>query len=144
MKLSGHSSHMTRVYNNFSFFVRPRQNNKHDVESVRHGLNNDGRAMLTLCSERQESLKASTTQQLIGKKRKEATTESRVHRKQSLEAKNSCKSWSENEVFDLVDTRKLRVRNWVTGRWVLTIKGDKEGNFLKTKALRGRSGATIF
>ena len=44
------------------------------------------------------------------------------------------KSWLDNEVFDLVDTRKIQVRNWVTGRWVLTLKRDKDGNFLKTKA----------
>ena len=52
-----------------------------------------------------------------------------------LEAKHlECKSWLDNEVFDLVDTRKIEVRNWVTGGWVLTLKRDKRGNFLKTKA----------
>ena len=30
--------------------------------------------------------------------------------------------------------RKLRIRNYVSGRWVLTIKKDKDGNFLKCKA----------
>ena len=43
-------------------------------------------------------------------------------------------------MFDLVDTRKIQVRNWVTGCCVLTLKQDKDGNFLKTKArwvLRG-------
>ena len=29
--------------------------------------------------------------------------------------------------------RKLHMRNWVTGRGVLAIKQDKDGNFLKTK-----------
>ena len=36
--------------------------------------------------------------------------------------------------------RKHHVKNYVTGRWVLTIKRDKDGNFLKVKArwvLRG-------
>ena len=42
-------------------------------------------------------------------------------------------------MLDLVDARTIKVRNWVTGRWVLTLKRDKDGNFL-TKAcwaLRG-------
>ena len=100
------------------------------------------RALLVLYSSKQESLKASSTSALIGKKRKEATaTEIRAYQKQFLEAKQlECKSWLDNEVFDLVDTRKIQVRNWVTGRWVLTLKRDKDGNFLKTKArwvLRG-------
>ena len=91
-----------------------------------------------LYSSKQESLKASSTSALIGKKRKEATaTEIRAYQKQFLEAKQlECKSWLDNEVFDLVDTRKVQVRNWVTGRWVLTLKRDKDGNFLKTKARR--------
>ena len=49
-------------------------------------------------------------------------------------------AWLDKEVFDLVDKRKIQVRNWVTGGWVLTLKRDKDGNFLKTKArwvLRG-------
>ena len=43
-------------------------------------------------------------------------------------------------MFDLVDARKIQVRNWVTDRWVLTLKRDKDGNFLKIKSrcvLRG-------
>ena len=43
-------------------------------------------------------------------------------------------------MFNLVYARKIKVRNWVTGRWVLTLKRDKDGSFLKTKArwvLRG-------
>ena len=79
-------------------------------------MTDDDRALLVLYSSKQESLKASSTSALIGKKRKEA------------------KSWLDNEVFDLVDTRKIQVRNWVTGRWVLTLKRDKDGNFSKTKA----------
>ena len=45
-----------------------------------------------------------------------------------------------NDVYDLVDMRKLQVKNFVSGRWVLTVKRDKDGNFLKCKArwvLRG-------
>ena len=40
----------------------------------------------------------------------------------------------------LVDMRKLKVKNYITGRWVLTVKRDKNGNFQKCKArwvLRG-------
>ena len=88
------------------------------------GLTDDDRAFLVLYSSKQESLKASSTSALIGKKRKEATaTEIRACQKQFLEAKQlECKSWLDNEVFDLVDTRKIQVRNWVTGRWALTLK----------------------
>ena len=73
---------------------------------------------------------------LVGKKRKEATQqEKRQFSKQFLEAKQAeCKSWFDNDVFELVDMRKLKIRNYVAGRWVLTIKKDKDGNFLKCKA----------
>ena len=73
---------------------------------------------------------------LVGKKRKEATQqEKRQFAKQFLEAKQAeCKSWFDNDVFELVDMRKLKIRNYVAGRWVLTIKKDKDGNFLKCKA----------
>ena len=60
------------------------------------------------------------------------------------------KSWKEeNHVFEFIDMRKYKVKNYVTGRWVLTIKRDKDGNFLKPKArwvLRGfldRQGQVI-
>ena len=68
---------------------------------------------------------------LVGKKRKEATQqEKRQLAKQFLDAKKAeCQSWIDNEVFDLVDMRKTKVRNFVAGRWVLTVKKDKDGNF---------------
>ena len=61
---------------------------------------------------------------LVGKKRKEATQqEKRQLAKQFLDAKKAeCQSWIDNEVFDLVDMRTTRVRNFVAGRWVLTVK----------------------
>ena len=75
-------------------------------------MTDDDRALLVLYSSKEEPLKASSTSALIGKKRKEATaTETRACQKQFLEAK-------------LLDT----------GRWVLTLKRDKDGNFLKTMA----------
>jgi hypothetical protein len=76
------------------------------------------------------------------KARKEASiTDLRNFAKQFREAKMlEYESWKENEVFELVDTRQVHCRNWVSGRWVLTVKRDKEGNFQKSKArwvLRG-------
>ena len=96
-------------------------------------MTDDDRALLVLYSSKQKSLKASSTSALVGKKRKEATaTEIRAYQKQLLEAKQlECKSWLDNEVFDLVDIRKIQVS---------PLKRDKDGNFLKTKArwvLRG-------
>ena len=74
--------------------------------------------------------------------RKEASAqEVRGHYKQFAEAKHlEYRSWVDNEVFDLIDMRKYKTRNYVTGRWVPTIKTDKQGNFLRAKArwvLRG-------
>ena len=67
--------------------------------------------------------------------------EVRGYNKQLSEAKHlEYKPMVENEVFDLIDKRKVKPRNYMTGRWVLTIKTDKQGNFLKAKArcvLRG-------
>ena len=68
--------------------------------------------------------------------RKEASmTEKRQHSKDFLEAKlKEYQSWVDNDVFELVDLRKVKCKNFVRGRWVLTIKRDKNGNFLKVKA----------
>ena len=73
---------------------------------------------------------------LVSKKRAEATQqEKRQFAKQFLEAKQAeCKSRFDNDVFELVDMHKLKIRNFVAGRWVLTIKKNKDGNFLKCKA----------
>ena len=123
-------------------FSHQKYTDQNHVDQLCKNMTDDDRALLVLYSSKQESLKASSTSALIGKKRKEATaTEIKAYQRQFLEAKQlECKSWLDNEVFDLVDTRKIQVRNWVTGRWVLTLKRDKDGNFLKTKArwvLRG-------
>ena len=75
--------------------------------------------------------------------RREATAnEKRLYAKQFHQAKlEEYKSWSkENDIYDLIDMRKQSVQNYITGRWVLTIKRDKDGNFIKCKArwvLRG-------
>ena len=78
----------------------------------------------------------------VVKGRKEATaTDLRQYSKQFLEAKlKEYQSWKDNEVFELVDTRKIKVKNFITGRWVLTIKRHPDGTFDKCKArwvLRG-------
>ena len=67
--------------------------------------------------------------------RKEASAqEVRGYCKQFAEAGHlECKSWVDNEVFDLIDLRKVKPRNYGTGRWLLTMKTDKQGNFLKAK-----------
>jgi hypothetical protein len=78
----------------------------------------------------------------VGKKRKEASKkDTRDYAKQFSEAKRlEYQSWLDNDVFELIDVRKVHVKNFVSGRWVLTIKRDKDGNFIKCKArwvLRG-------
>ena len=74
--------------------------------------------------------------------RKEATLkELKVYARMFVEAKSAeIKSWFDNDVFDLVDIRKFKPKNFVTGRWVLTVKRDRDGKFQKCKArwvLRG-------
>ena len=58
-----------------------------------------------------------------------------------IEAKSAeIKSWFDNDVFDLVDIRKFKPKNFVTGRWVLIVKRDRDDKFQKRKArwvLRG-------
>ena len=61
--------------------------------------------------------------------------EVRGYYKQFAEAKHiEYKSCVDNEVFDLIDKRKVKTKNGVTERWVLPIKTDEQGNFLKAKA----------
>ncbi len=75
--------------------------------------------------------------------RKEASSiERRQYAKQFLEAKTTeYKSWVDNDVFELIKVKDIKnLKNYVTGRWVLTVKRDKDGNFVKCKArwvLRG-------
>ena len=50
------------------------------------------------------------------------------------------KIWMGSEVYELEDVRKVTPRNYVTGRWVLTVKRNQCGSFQKCKArwvLRG-------
>ena len=68
--------------------------------------------------------------------RKEGSAqEVRGYYNQFAEAKQlEYRSWVDNEVFDLIHLRKVKPKKYVTGRWVLTIKTDKQGTFLKAKA----------
>ena len=103
-----------------------------DIQEVYSGITEEDKAFLTLYQSKEDRFSY-----LVGKKRKEATQqEKRQFAKQFLEAKQAeYKSWSDNDVFELVDMRKLMIRHYVAGRWVQkTIKKDKDGNFLKCKA----------
>ena len=108
-----------------------------DLSAEYSGITEEDRAFLTLWQTSDEE-----HAHLVGKKRKDASQqEQRELVKQFLEAKKAeCQSWLDNDVYDLVDTRRLQVKNFVSGRWVLTVKRDKDGNFLKCKerwVLRG-------
>ena len=85
---------------------------------------------------------AGTRAKMRSRARKEASAqEVRGYYKQFAEAKHlESRSWVDNKVFDLMDLRQVRPKNCVTGRWVLTVETDKQGNFLKAKVrwvLRG-------
>ena len=79
-----------------------------DIIEEYHGINEEDKAFMTLYS------MTDKFSYLVGKKRKEATQqEKRQLAKQFLDAKKAeCQSWIDNEVFDLVDMRKTRVRNF--------------------------------
>ena len=108
---------------------------------VPRGVGGRTRDMLKRCMA--TCRKASGTRaKMRSRARKEASAqEVRGYYKQFAEAKHmEYKSWVDSEVFDLVDLRKVKPGNYATGRWVLTIKTDKRGNFLMGKArwvLRG-------
>ena len=85
---------------------------------------------------------AGTRAKMRSRARKEASAqEVRAYYEKFAEAKHlEYKSWVDKEVFDLIDMRKVKPRNYVTGQWVLTNKTDKQSNFLKANArwvLRG-------
>ena len=79
---------------------------------------------------------AGTRAKMRSRVRKAASAqEVRGYSNQFADAKHlEYKSWVVDEVFDLIDMRKVKPRNYVTGRWVLTIKTDKQGNLLKARA----------
>ena len=114
---------------------------KPEINQYMPDITEEDRAYLSLCFDAAGNLKSGAKV----KKRKEASsTDKKNYVKQFLEAKQKeIQSWIDNEVYELVDIRKLtpeQRRNFVTGRWVLTIKRTKDGYFDKCKArwvLRG-------
>ena len=60
-----------------------------------------------------------------------ATCKNRARREATLK-ELKVKSWFDNDVFDLVDIRKFKPKNFVTGRWMLTVKRDRDGKFQKS------------
>ena len=68
-------------------FSHQKYTDKNHVDRLCKNMTDDDRALLVLYSSKQESLKASSTFVLIGKKRKEATAaETRAYQKQFQEA----------------------------------------------------------
>ena len=61
--------------------------------------------------------------------RKDVTqVELQQYRQQFQDAKlNEHKSWVDNDVYDLIDMRKHPAKNFVKGRWALTVGRDKDG-----------------
>ena len=90
-------------------------------------------------AERQQDLKQKGDP--VREKKEASAQEVRGYNKQSAKAKHlASESSVDNDVFDLLDLRKVKPRNHVTGRWVLTVKTGKQANFLKARArwvLRG-------
>ena len=90
------------------------------------GVDSQTRDMLERCMA--TSRKATGARaKMRSRARKEASAqEVRGHYKQFAEAKHlEWKSCTDNEVFDIVDLRKAKPKNYVSGRWVPTIKTNK-------------------
>ena len=115
-----------------------------DIEEIMD-FSDEDMAVIHLCFKAQKLTSGPSLSKILSKKRKEASaTDLRNYARQFEQAKtDEYKSWVDHDVFDLVDIRKLSKyerRNLVSGRWVLTVKRDKNGQFLKCKArwvLRG-------
>ena len=103
--------------------------------NVPSGVNPQTRDMLERCMATCGKV-AGARAKMRSRARKEASAqEVRGHYKQFAEAKHlEYRSWVDNEVFDLIDMRKYKPRNYVTGRWVPTIKTAKQDNILRAKA----------
>ena len=86
--IEGNPVLLGRVKGTFSPWPRCGFSHQKYVDQLCKNMPDDDRALLLLYSSKQESLKASSTSALTGKKRKEATaTEIRAYQKQFLEAK---------------------------------------------------------
>ena len=109
-----------------------------DIQEVYSGITEEDKAFLTLYQSKEDKFSY-----LVGKKRKEATQqEKRQFAKQFLEAKQAeRKSWFDNDVFELVDMRKLKIRNYVAGRWALKGFQDRQKDTQQTNSpAASRSG----
>ena len=130
-----------------TYFAKGRSTERPDIHPDMQGINEEDKAYLSLCFDARGKLKsgASSTTTARMKKRKEANSDDkRNFKNQFLDAKKAeIKSWIDNDVYELVDIRRLtheQRKNFVSGRWVLTIKRDMDGKFQKCKArwvLRG-------
>ena len=102
---------------------------------VHDGVDGQTRVMLERCVTTCGRA-AGTRAKMRSRARKEASAqEVRGYYNQFASAKHlGYRSWVDNKVFDLIDVQKVKPRNYVTGRWVLSIKTDKPGNFLRAKA----------
>ena len=111
------------------------------VEDVKGRPKHERESVLATYSLRAAKVKTPATRRLAA--RREATAqEKREYAVQFKKAKlEEWHEWSQaNDVVELIDMRKEHCPNYITGRWVLTIKRDKDGKFLKCKArwvLRG-------
>ena len=103
--------------------------------NVPKGVNSQTRDMLERCMATCGNA-AGARAKMRSRARKEASAQKvRGYYKQFAEANHlEYRSWVDNEDFDLIDMRKVKPRNYGTGRCVLTVKIDKQGNFLKAKA----------
>ena len=103
---------------------------------VPRGVDSQTRDMLERCMATCRKAAGARAKRRSRARKEVSAQEVRGYHKQFAEAKHlENKSWVDNEVFDLVDLRKVKPKNYVTGRWVHTIS-----NFLRAKArwvLRG-------
>ena len=98
-------------------------------------VNSQTRDMLERCMATCGRVAGSRAKMRSRARKQAQAQEVRAYHKLFAEAKHhEYKSWVDNEVFDLVDVRKVKLRNYVTGRWVLTVETDKQGNSLRAKA----------
>ena len=106
-----------------------------DASSTRvellNGVDNQTRDMLERCMATCGKAAQARAKRKSRARKEASPQELRGYYKQFAGAKHlEWKSSLDNEVFDLVDMKKFKQKNYVTGRWVLTIKTDKQGNFL--------------
>ena len=112
-----------------------------DYEEVYKDLNYDEDNLPWEWKESALKARAANVKRLKIGRREASAGEKQQYKMAFHDAKyQECQSWGDNEVYNPVDMRYEEVQNFITGRWVLTVKRDKQGNFEKCKArwvLRG-------